>query len=69
MKISEVMTIAVQVGSPDDKLQKAAQRMADYDFDILPILVNNQLVEMLSDPDFTIRAVIKGLPPNEHFVR
>ena len=58
MKISEVMTIAFQFGSPDDKLQNAAQRMADYDFDILPILDNNQLVEMLSDPDFTIGAVI-----------
>lgn len=40
MKISEVMTIAVQFGSHDDKLQKAAKRMADYDFDILPILDN-----------------------------
>ena len=69
MNISEVMTTAVQVGSPDDTLQKAAQMMADYDFGILPILDDNQLVGMLSDRDITIRAVAKGFSPNEHFVR
>ena len=69
MNISEVMTTAVQVGSPDDTLQKAAQMMADYDFGILPILDNYQLVGMLSDRDITICAVAKGFSLNEHFVR
>ena len=69
MNISQVMTTEVHVGSPDDTLQKAAQMMSDYDFGILPIVDNNQLVGMLSDRDITIRAVAKGLSPNEHFVR
>ena len=69
MNISQVMTTDVQVGSPDDTLQKAAQMMAEYDFGILPVIVNNQLVGMISDRDITIRAVAKGFSPNEHFVK
>ena len=69
MNISQVMTTDVQVGFPDDTLQKAAQMMAYYDFGILPIVDNSQLVGMLSDRDITIRAVAKGLSPNEHLVR
>lgn len=69
MNISQVMTTDVRVGSPDDTLQKAAQMMSDYDFGILPIVDNNQLVGMLSDRDITIRAVAKGFSPNEHHVR
>lgn len=69
MNITQVMTTDVWVGSPDDTLQKAAQMMSDYDFGILPIVENNQLVGMLSDRDITIRAVAKGFSPNEHNVR
>ena len=69
MNISELMTTEIHVGSPDDTLQKAAQMMADYDFGILPIVDNNQLVCMLSDRDITIRAVAKGFSPSEHYVK
>ena len=69
MNITQVMTTDVWVGSPDDTLQKAAQMMAEYDFGILPVIVNNQLVGMISDRDITIRAVAKGFSPNEHFVK
>ena len=37
MNISEVMTRDVQVASPDDVLQKAAQLMEQNDFGMLPI--------------------------------
>lgn len=69
MNISQVMTRDVQVGSPDDTLQKAAQMMEDCDFGVLPIEENNQLVGMLSDRDITIRAVAKGFDPEKHEVR
>ena len=63
MNISEVMTRDVQVASPDDVLQKAAQLMEQNDFGMLPIGENNRLVGMLSDRDITIRAVARGLAP------
>lgn len=69
MNISQVMTRDVQVGSPNDTLQMAAQMMGDCDFGLLPIEENHQLVGMLSDRDITIRAVAKGLNPDKHYVR
>ena len=69
MNISEVMTRDVQVGSPDDVLQKAAQLMEQNDFGMLPIGENNRLVGMLSDRDITIRAVARGLVPDKAEVR
>ena len=69
MNISEVMTRDVQVGSPDDVLQKAAQLMEQNDFGMLPIGENNRLVGMLSDRDITIRAVARGLAPDQCKVR
>lgn len=69
MNISEVMTQSVRVASPEDTLQMAAQIMDEYDFGLLPIAENDQLVGMLSDRDITIRAVAKGLTPDQHKVR
>lgn len=69
MNISEVMTQSVRVASPEDTLQMAAQIMEEYDFGLLPIAENDQLVGMLSDRDITIRAVAKGLTPDQHKVR
>ena len=69
MNISEVMTRDVQIASPDDVLQKAAQLMEKNDFGILPIGENDRLVGMLSDRDITIRAVARGLAPDQCKVR
>ena len=69
MNISEVMTRDVQIASPDDVLQKAAQLMEKNDFGILPIGENDRLVGMLSDRDITIRAVARGLAPYQCKVR
>lgn len=39
--------------------------MKAYDFGLLPVGENEQLVGMLSDRDITIRAVAEGLSPQE----
>jgi len=69
MKIREIMTRDVRVGSPDDNLQQAAQMMEKEDFGALPIGENDRLVGMLSDRDITIRAVARGLSPDRCKVR
>ncbi|HEV7822339.1 MAG TPA: CBS domain-containing protein, partial [Burkholderiales bacterium] len=69
MNISEVMTRDVQVASPDDLLQKAAQLMERNDFGVLPIGENDRLVGILTDRDITIRAVARGLAPDQCKVR
>lgn len=69
MIISEVMTREVRVASPDDTLQCAARVMEEEDFGSLPIAENDRLVGMLTDRDITIRAVARGLPPQDSKVR
>jgi CBS domain-containing protein len=69
MIISEVMTRDVRIASPDDTLQCAAQIMEEEDFGSLPVAENDRLVGMLTDRDITIRAVARGMAPQESTVR
>jgi CBS domain-containing protein len=69
MKVREIMTSDVQVASPDDNLQRAAQLMEKNDFGVLPVGENDRLVGMLSDRDIVIRAVARGLAPDRAKVR
>lgn len=63
MIVSEIMTRDVQIISPEDSLQTAAQLMAVYDFGMVPVGENDQLIGMLTDRDITTRAVARGLHP------
>lgn len=69
MIISEVMTRDVRIASPEDSLQSAARIMEEEDFGSLPIGENDRLVGMLTDRDITIRAVARGLSPQDCKVR
>src|SRR6187402_3707647 len=69
MHVNEVMTRDVKLASPSDSLQHAAQLMEQEDFGSLPIGENDRLVGMLSDRDITIRAVARGLAPDQCKVR
>jgi CBS domain-containing protein len=69
MRVNEVMTSGVQVASPEDTLQHAAQVMERLDFGMLPVGENDRLVGTLTDRDITIRAVARGLPPAQCKVR
>jgi CBS domain-containing protein len=69
MIISEVMTRDVRIASPDDTLQSAAQIMEEQDFGSLPVAENERLVGMLTDRDITIRAVARGMAPQDSTVR
>jgi CBS domain-containing protein len=69
MVVSEVMTSKVRIASPDDTLQSAAQLMEQEDFGSLPVGENDRLVGMLTDRDIAIRAVARGVAPQECTVR
>ncbi|MBK7902442.1 MAG: CBS domain-containing protein [Proteobacteria bacterium] len=69
MSISEVMTREVRVASPEDTLQNVAGVMEDEDFGSLPVAENDRLVGMLTDRDIAIRAVARGLRPQDSKVR
>ena len=64
MRISEVMTRGVQIGTPEMTLREAAMMMADLDAGSLPIGEDDRLVGMLTDRDIAIRAVGEGKGPD-----
>src|SRR5258708_211728 len=68
MNVQQLMTRAVRVAAPNDTLQQAAQMMEEDDFGLLPVADQDRLVGMLSDRDITIRAVARGLAPDQCMV-
>jgi CBS domain-containing protein len=64
-RISELMTREVEVITPDESLQRAAQLMDDLNVGALPVCDGNRLVGMVTDRDITVRATAIGLDPNE----
>jgi len=63
MNVSEIMTSNVELASPEESIQKAAQKMADLNTGVLPVGHNDRLVGMITDRDIAVRAVAKGLSP------
>jgi len=70
MQVKEVMTRGAECISPDEPLQKAAQKMKSLDVGPLPVCGDNdKLVGMLTDRDITVRAVAEGWDPKTARVR
>ncbi|AKJ30856.1 CBS domain-containing protein [Caldimonas brevitalea] len=64
MKVSEAMTVDVQLVSPDQTIGEAARMMADHDIGALPVGQNDRLVGMITDRDITVRATAAGRGPD-----
>jgi CBS domain-containing protein len=69
MKISEVMSRQVEIASPEDSIQRAAQMMARLDAGVLPVGKDDRLVGMITDRDIAIRGVGEGRNPADPAVR
>ena len=67
--IKEVMTRGVEVISPEESLQRAAQLMDELNVGALPVCSGPELVGMITDRDITVRATAAGLEPAQHVVR
>jgi CBS domain-containing protein len=63
MKVSEVMTRAVDVISPDSTLDEAAERMRRLDIGPLPVCDGDRLVGMITDRDITVRGTAESRDP------
>jgi CBS domain-containing protein len=66
--IAEVMTRQVQVVSPQESLQRAAQLMDELNVGALPVCNGERLVGMVTDRDITIRGSAAGRLPQEAHV-
>ena len=57
MKVSEAMTVEVQLCTPDDTLKEAAEAMMALDVGLLPVTDNERLVGMITDRDIAVRGI------------
>jgi CBS domain-containing protein len=64
MRIRECMTRDVQLVSPDDTIERAAQIMGSIDAGILPVANGERLVGMITDRDIAIRGVAESCGPS-----
>jgi CBS domain-containing protein len=69
MKVYDIMSSDVQLITPDDTIQAAAQKMAEADVGFLPVGENDKLVGMVTDRDIALRAVARGKNPASTRVR
>lgn len=69
MNLKEIMTPDVVTIDPDASLQQAAQMMASLDIGLLPVMVNDDLVGVITDRDIAVRAAARGLDPKRTPVR
>lgn len=68
MNIREMMSTDLITCNPNETLAQASQRMADGDVGFLPVVVQEQLVGVITDRDIVARAISKGLDPNSTHV-
>ncbi len=69
MKLEEIMTLEVGTVEPDASLQQAAQMMASLDVGMLPVMLDEGLVGVITDRDIAVRATARGLDPKHTIVR
>ena len=64
MKIAECMTQDIEIVTPDQPIQEAAQFMLRADAGVMPVSEGDRLVGMVTDRDIAVRAVAEGLGPD-----
>ena len=66
MKLSNVMTGGIQTVAPQASLAEAAKKMASQDIGSLPVCgEGRKVVGIITDRDITVRAVARGMDPNQ----
>jgi CBS domain-containing protein len=66
MKLSSIMTGGIETIAPQATLAEAAKKMASQDIGSLPVCADRRLVVgIITDRDITVRAVARGMDPNQ----
>lgn len=68
MVIKEMMSTELVTVNPNETLAQASTKMAEQDVGFLPVVVQEQLVGVITDRDIVARAISKGLDPNSTHV-
>jgi CBS domain-containing protein len=66
MKLSTIMTGGIETILPPASLAEAAKKMASQDIGSLPVCAEpRRVVGIITDRDITVRAVARGMDPNQ----
>jgi CBS domain-containing protein len=66
MRLSNIMTGSIETIPPSASLAEAAKKMASQDIGSLPVCAERrQVVGIITDRDITVRAVARGMDPNQ----
>ena len=65
MRLSNIMTGSIETVQPSATLAEAAKKMASQDIGSLPVCSERRMVGIITDRDITVRAVARGLDPNQ----
>jgi len=66
LRLSSIITGPVQTVAPGATLAEAARKMASQDTGSLPVCAERRkVVGIITDRDITVRAVARGLDPNQ----
>jgi len=66
MKLAAIMTGGIQTITPHASLAEAAKKMASQDIGSLPVCDEpRRVVGIITDRDITVRAVARGMDPNQ----
>ena len=66
MRLSSIMTGSIETIAPGASLAEAAKKMASQDIGSLPVCADERkVVGIITDRDITVRAVARGLDPNQ----
>jgi CBS domain-containing protein len=66
MRLSNIMTGSIETIPPGASLAEAAKKMASQDIGSLPVCSDGRkVVGIITDRDITVRAVARGLDPNQ----
>ncbi len=68
MQLRDIMTKSVDTIGYDASLRYAATLMENENVGFLPVMRDGQMVGVITDRDITVRAVSKGLSPEETIV-
>lgn len=68
MQLRDIMTKSVETIGYDASLRFAATLMENENVGFLPVMRDGQMVGVITDRDITVRAVSKGLSPEETIV-
>ncbi|MBI1916179.1 MAG: CBS domain-containing protein [Planctomycetes bacterium] len=69
MKVSDVMTLSVEVVRPDTTIREAADKMKGQDIGVLPVCEDDRVVGIVTDRDIVLRSVSGGHDPRTDLVR